>query len=435
MAWINKVTIYKTNTTYDISPSPNGALDQNGYVSYDVEQANASSYETVQRITVTDTNSTIFTKLTKMMKNVRYLYNIIGNEDISSIGATVTAAINNISLLGENKADATHSHTVSDLPVSNVQVNSTSYIPTSALIYSMNEELNERIDELNAKAGLPNSFTTNISCGALQSGSTVNMNTSPGELLKRILRGGPDSTVYESVKIATWNSSSDVDTFFNTYNSANNWNGLKLGNYITINDGTYNIDWEIAGFDLEHNITAADGTTIDNGVGLFLIPKKVLAINNEPVIHSWYEEPDYPPEDDPPAFPGYIGSDIHTYLNSQVYNNLHTLLGNHIISRNVLLSNTSTYAWTTAYLTLMSVGQFTNSFGTHSSIYDDGEANYYIPLFWHEEYNPVDDSDFSVWTRNTSDSNDAYIIDNISGSIYSSSTENTQCLRPLMCLR
>lgn len=35
-----------------------------------------------------------------------------------------------------------HTHSVNDLPTSNSQVNSASYIPTSALVYSMQQQIN-----------------------------------------------------------------------------------------------------------------------------------------------------------------------------------------------------------------------------------------------------------------------------------------------------
>ena len=73
---------------------------------------------------------------------------------------------------------------------------------------------------------------------------------------------------YESKYLGTWSSSTDMDVFFNRFNHDTNYKDgetkLSLGNYVTINDGTYNVQWEIAGFDMEHNQSAADGTVYDN---------------------------------------------------------------------------------------------------------------------------------------------------------------------------
>lgn len=60
--------------------------------------------------------------------------------------------------------------------------------------------------------------------------------------------------------ITTISSVSDANTFCNTYNHNNGYNGLKLGQRIQINDGVYNAAWIIAGFDLEAGNIAEDGT-------------------------------------------------------------------------------------------------------------------------------------------------------------------------------
>ena len=49
------------------------------------------------------------------------------------------------------------------------------------------------------------------------------------------------------------------------------------------------------------------------------------------------------------------------------------------------------YIWTTAYCTLMSVGQITGTFANNRNKYDDGEANYKLPLFNYETWN------FDAW--------------------------------------
>lgn len=81
MASINKVKV-KTDI-YDISPSPNGILDtttaNNKFESSDVAQGSATSWTNVDPLAATETNKSIFTKITQMIKNVRFLYNIIGS--------------------------------------------------------------------------------------------------------------------------------------------------------------------------------------------------------------------------------------------------------------------------------------------------------------------------------------------------------------------
>ena len=122
------------STSYDISPSPTGTLTTGtgGFSSSDVAQGSATSWTNVDQITTSDKHASIFTKITQMAKNVRYLYNVLGTG--FSTSSTVKSQI-------DSKAPSSHSHSVGQLPTSSTQVNSNYYIPTSALIYSMNQTL------------------------------------------------------------------------------------------------------------------------------------------------------------------------------------------------------------------------------------------------------------------------------------------------------
>lgn len=83
----------------------------------------------------------------------------------------------------------------------------------------------------------------------------------------------------------------------------------------------------------------------------------------------------------------YKTSTVRENVN-EIASSMIDILGDHIIERNVLIGSklnssgkTSNYTWNKSYGELLSVGQFTGSFGTYSTIYDDGEANYQLPLF------------------------------------------------------
>ena len=133
MAIIDKIKV--GSTTYDVSPSATGTLNTTGttkFSSSDVAQGSATSWTNVDQMTTADNHATLFTKITQMAKNVRYLYNVLGTG--FSTGSTVKGQI-------DGKAAANHSHKVAQLPTSSTQVNSNDYIPTSALIYSMNQTL------------------------------------------------------------------------------------------------------------------------------------------------------------------------------------------------------------------------------------------------------------------------------------------------------
>lgn len=133
MAIIDKIKV--GSTTYDVSPSATGTLNTTGttkFASSDVAQGSATSWTSVDTMSTSDNHATLFTKITQMAKNVRYLYNVLGTG--FSTGSTVKSQI-------DGKAASNHSHKVAQLPTSSSQVNSNDYIPTSALIYSMNQTL------------------------------------------------------------------------------------------------------------------------------------------------------------------------------------------------------------------------------------------------------------------------------------------------------
>ena len=106
MATIQKIKV--KDTLYDISPSPSGTLDtttkDNAFASSDVSQGSATAWTDVAALAATETNKSMFTKATQMMKNTRYLYNIIGTG--FSTSSTIKKAI-------DGKAASNHSHDLS----------------------------------------------------------------------------------------------------------------------------------------------------------------------------------------------------------------------------------------------------------------------------------------------------------------------------------
>ena len=407
MSSIDKVKV--GDTTYDVSPSASGTL--NGYTSND--NVTPPAWSEVSTISSGDTNSSIFGKLTSMVKNVRWLYNKLGTSDFSVSGDTVTGALG--SLQGElgNKSPISHTHTVSDLPVTNdTQANAATLIPSSAAVYSLRTLMNE-------------------------------LSTEIAELEEFMFPTDDPNTRYESKDLGTWSSPADVDTFMNKYNHDSNYayGGVKLslGNYVTIQDGRYNAVWEIAGFDKEHNQTAADGTVYDNGYGICMIPKTQAG------TVDWLSSSESTTSGGYISSTAHMGSSIvvlNSYSLPYMVNKLKTVLGTHVVNRNVLLSSsTSTgrgssgkstaYTWTTADATLMSAGQLTGTFASNSNKYDDGEANYKLPLFNYEDY--WTGSDF--WLRGINGSKSVWRISDSGrvGTTYSYSGHIGA--RPLIYLR
>ena len=366
------------STSYDISPSPTGTLTTGtgGFSSSDVAQASATSWTSVDQITTSDNHASIFTKITQMAKNVRYLYNVLGTG--FSTGSTVKNQI-------DGKAAANHSHKVAQLPTSSTQVNSNDYIPTSALIYSINQTLTSLNDASN-KSSLGKDIITLYDIGGVPDGSSFSSDTSIQSIIIKILGDAsnldhdttPPNTRYEVKNLGTWSRYSDVDSFLDKCKHATGYYGASIGSTITIKDGTYNKDWVIVGFDMEHNRSAADGTPYDNGYGIFMIPTTSLFNPGS----EWM---------------GFNNGYMHTHVHDQINNILssfstsNSILGNHLINRRMLLSNytnywssplqTHGYEWTTGYGALMSAGQITGTFASNTNIYDDGEANYKLPYF------------------------------------------------------
>ena len=140
MPQVDKIQI--GTTEYDILQS--NAATFTG-ISNDTDDISATSWTTVVALASSETNGSIFTKLSSMFKNIRYLYNKIGNIDIGEAGTSIGDAIKN---LYTNKADKNHTHDTSSLEtadgqplISNVQTNATNRAASAKLVYDMNNTL------------------------------------------------------------------------------------------------------------------------------------------------------------------------------------------------------------------------------------------------------------------------------------------------------
>ena len=238
----------------------------------------------------------------------------------------------------------------------------------------------------------------------------------------------PNNRIYTYTNLGTWSSASDVDTFLSRFNRSTGYKDgntkLRVGNYVTIQDGTYNAIWEIAGFNMEHNQLAVDGTVYDNGYGIGFIP------NTRVTTGKWNTS-------DTTAG-GYKSSYMHTTVLPGIVTKLKTILGSHIVNRNVLLSSSidsnghsNAYTWTTAYATLMSIGQMTGTFAAKNNKYDDGEANYKLPIFNSEEYR----TGSQFCSRGVYDSVSAWYVDTYGNINCNNRTSNWFDVRPLIYLR
>ena len=99
---INKILV--DGTTYQVTPSDTGTFNGTSE-----DATNPSSWTDVAVLSSGETNGSIFTKISSMFKNIRYLYSKLGSIDISTTGNSITDAIAN---LETNKADSNHTHSI-----------------------------------------------------------------------------------------------------------------------------------------------------------------------------------------------------------------------------------------------------------------------------------------------------------------------------------
>ena len=97
---IDKIQVGSTN--YDITPSSEGTFSG---VSNDSNTPH--SWTDVDTLVSGETNGSIFTKISSMFKNIRYLYNLIGTSDFSGINTTITGAL---TTLNNEKSSSSHTH-------------------------------------------------------------------------------------------------------------------------------------------------------------------------------------------------------------------------------------------------------------------------------------------------------------------------------------
>ena len=130
--------------------------------------------------------------------------------------------------------------------------------------------------------------------------------------------------------IATFNNISDVQSFVESNISATKGfsENVKVGDKIKINDGTYNKEWIIVGFNTQSSATSQPHIS--------LIPVDSLG--------------NYAMNSSATNYGGYAGSAAFTTCNNMA-NNLATILGDYLLTRNELLGNTGGEQGQSSYLT------------------------------------------------------------------------------------
>ena len=210
----------------------------------------------------------------------------------------------------------------------------------------------------------------------------------------------PHNGIYRGKNLGTFTSTTELETFLADHEvSSGNFTDLYLGDYITIQDDTYNANWMIAGFDTEFY----KGWLVDGSSDVQWINQHhITLIPRIPLFNAQMNSTNT-------TSGGYKDSAMHTSTLPTVVSNLQTVLGAHLLKRYALLSNavdttrsnmfgtaggaSSSWEWTEVYATLPSEMQIYGSTIWSSSGYDTGEACMKLPVF-----NFINHVQFSRWT-------------------------------------
>ena len=187
--------------------------------------------------------------------------------------------------------------------------------------------------------------------------------------------------IYRGKNLGTFSSISAVESFLTTHKvSSGVFEDLYLGDYFRLQDGTYNVEWEIAGFDTYYQ----KGDTTFTNHHIALIPKTNLLTSKM--------------NDTNDTTGGYYNSYMHQSVIPTIDTNLATILGNHLLARRALLSNamnknltsgagagwmgcTTDWVWYTVKSCLMSEVAVYGSKVFSSSFHDIGEDCERLPIF------------------------------------------------------
>ena len=248
----------------------------------------------------------------------------------------------------------------------------------------------------------------------------------------------PHNGIYRGKNLGTFTSTAELETFLSNHEIATgNFTDLYLGDYFTIQDGTYNANWMIAGFDTEFY----KGWLVDGSSDVQWINQHhITLIPRIPLFNAQMNSTNT-------TSGGYKGSAMHTSTLPTVVSNLQTVLGTHLLKRYALLSNavdttrsnmygtaggaSSSWEWTEVYATLPSEVQIYGSTIWSSSGYDTGEACMKLPVF--NFINHIQFSRWAFWLRGVASSSN-FCSANGNGCAVAWDASNSIGVRPVICI-
>ena len=143
-----------------------------------------------------------------------------------------------------------------------------------------------------------------------------------------IFENGPSHNGFYRGKNLGTLTSTNIDDFCSDHEiSTGKFTDLFLGDYFVIQDGTYNKEWMIAGFDLNYNRGFDEDSQI--GHSIYVIPRGLGLIKG--VMFNTTDT----------FTGGYSGSNIQSYLDNTVAPSLQNALGTHLKDQQCFLTTDS----------------------------------------------------------------------------------------------
>ena len=248
----------------------------------------------------------------------------------------------------------------------------------------------------------------------------------------------PHNGIYRGKNLGTFTSTAELETFLSNHEIATgNFTDLYLGDYFTIQDGTYNANWMIAGFDTEFYKGWLDNSSNPTP---YITQHHITLIPRIPLFNAQMNSTNT-------TSGGYKGSAMHTSTLPTVVSNLQTVLGTHLLKRYALLSSavdttrsnmygnasgaSSSWEWTEVYATLPSEVQIYGSTIWSSSGYDTGEACMKLPVF--NFINHIQFSRWAFWLRGVASSGYFCYASNV-GDASAWDASSSSGVRPVICI-
>lgn len=244
--------------------------------------------------------------------------------------------------------------------------------------------------------------------------------------------GQGHNAIFRGKDLGTVNSVASLESFLSSHKVSNgSFSDIYLGDIIHIQDGTYNAEWIVAGFNTHKNKGNSNIVTANH---IALIPKTVL-FNDKMNSTNTTEG-------------GYKASYMHTTVMATVTSKLNAVLGSHLLTRDILISNavdtsatsgaysgwagaSSNWEWLATRCELMSEVEVYGSRILSSSFFDIGEGCMKLPVF--NFINHVQYSRADFWLRGVTAS-PFFCFAGGDGSAHASDASSSFGVRPLILI-